>query len=250
MVTIRSSMRRGDIKALEATFAEIGSKRAPRAVQYALNGVAKSAQSKTKGMLQSELDNPTAWTLRAYVAKYGKLSEAQGKALDELSSELTVREQQSAPFKYMYGDGANRRRPGDVGPAQEDILLAIWPNVKRMGIRPTAKGNMPRTAIKKLFERRDTFWGHFRWGGKTMPIGLYLRPERRVDPRTGKRFNLGVPRLLLRAVPKTIHDPILEKPTQKLALKAMAELPMRVENEMRSEIGRMGARAKKAGGRF
>jgi hypothetical protein len=134
---------------------EIGSTRIPRALQFALNGVALDAAKKAPAAIDRTLDRPTPWSMRAFFAEKGKLGAASGKSLDQISSAIRVKDQQSVVFKYLLGgegeeNGKRTRRPGDVGLARKAIYLPIWSNLKKLGIKPNARGNLPKTALGKI----------------------------------------------------------------------------------------------------
>lgn len=243
MVEIRGHTSKAQLDDFERQMLDLGSKRIPRAVQFALNGVAMEATKKSRPMLARELNNPTPWAIRAFYAKRGKLSEAPSD-LSEISSEMAVKDQQSVPFKYILSDGEERRTPGDVGPAEEHILLPWWPGLFRyMGIRKTSRGDLPRTALDKIWASRDTFFGAPFIFGRSLPLGIYRRPKRRISERTGLKINAGIPALLMVAEDQTRHQPILTKPTEKVAIEAMKTFPTLLEDQIRTEIGKMGAKA-------
>ena len=231
---------------------DISAKRTPRAVQFALNGIAIEAAKKSGPIVSKALDKPTAWSTRAFVAVKGNLGAARGQSLDKLWSAIHVKKQQSTVFKYLFGEGRNARRPGDVGMASKSILLPVWANLKAIGIKPTKAGNLPKDAIDRITAKaaNGAFWRKAHFMGITkgdrrmrrkMPAGLYARPARiyvgvkgerwqgrdaagrftkDARPNRGHGFklrNAGLPTLLLRSVPMTRHLGVLQKPIERFA---------------------------------
>lgn len=269
MATIRGFTPKQQTNDFVRRMTELGSKRIPRAIQYALNGVAIEAAKRAPAMLGKELETPTPWSMRAFFAEKGKLSEANGKRLDQLSSAIRVKDQQSPIFKYLLGDrGSVTRRPGDVGMARKSILLPVWANLAAIGIKPNSKGNLPKGALDSVFANaaNGAFWGRPRILGRQRPDGLWARPERAwvdakgnrwvgrnssgkldksIRPARGeaKRANMGVPKLLFVAVPHTRHLTILQRPVEKLAGRAMSTMGEKLTKELASEVGRMGGLA-------
>lgn len=239
---------------------DLGSKRIPRAIQFALNGVAIDAAKRAPAVIQQNVDRPTPWSTRTFFAKKGKLSGLTGKGLD----------QQSAIFKYLMGDDPEQtRRPGDVGLAKRSIMLPVWANLKPLGIKPNARGNVPKTALAKIFANVEhgAFYGRPVIMGKRRGDGLWARPGRiwvtekgdrwrgrdrqgrftkDVRPEKGakmKRAYAGIPKQLFVAVPFTKHVTFLQRPVERMAGKAMSTMGSKLTQELASEIGRRGGLA-------
>src|SRR5690606_23877159 len=111
-----------------------------------------------------------------------------------VSAEMRVKDKQSAILKYMLGTrDDSRRRPGDVGPAKQHILLPVWRNIEsRTSVKRNARGNLARTALAKLFAGAGVDQGVF-WGapvvlGKQQPLGLWARPHRAWFNADGSKF--------------------------------------------------------------
>lgn len=256
---------------------DIGSKRAPRATQFALNGIAISAAKESSKVVAKALDRPTPWALRAFFAVKGNLGQASKVGIKNLWSAIKVKDQQSTVFKYLFGDGRNDRRPGDVGLAEKSILLPVESNLKSIGIKMTSKGNLPKNAVSRIMSNsaNGAFWSKARMirvGSvrRKLPAGLYARPAKiwvgvkgdrwqgrdaqgrftkDARPNRGhgfKRANAGLPVLMLRSVPMTRHLGILQRPVEKFAGKKMSELGARLTKELRTELARDAGKASAA----
>lgn len=154
---------------------------------------------------------------------------------------MEVKDDQSTVLKYLYGgDQGMDRVPGDVGPANKNILVPNWPGLAARTKVKNKSGDMIKTALSRLFPgtgvKGGVFWGKPILNGVQRVYGLWGRsPD-----------NRGTPMLLLSAHKKVHHDDKLTEPTRRVAEAAMATLPRRLEAELASQIARRDARA--AGG--
>lgn len=240
MVSIRGSTTRDQIRDFERQMQSVAREKIPRAVQFALNGVAIDASKKMQAMLPTVLDEPTLWIQKAFVAKKGATTVTD---LKDVKASLESKPEQSALLKFYYGDGDETERlAGDIGPAERMTLIPIWPNIKRRSkVKPTKQGNLPRTALGSLFTgkgiRGGVFWGSPTVMGQRMAYGLWARPSVRGQ---------GLPSMLLKAVDSTKHPDLLTEPTRRVAEAAMATLSNRLEAELRSQLARQAGRASAA----
>ena len=175
---------------------ELGNTRIPRAIQYALNGVAMDAVKLSAPMLLETLDNPTPWIERAFVARRGDLKIADK---NDAEASLVVKPDQSVVFKYMLGESENqkvKREAADVGPADKYTLVPLWPGIgMRTKVKKNAKGNLPKTALASLFAGKGTpngvFWGTPVVLGEQRDLGLWSRPKRKWDSSQQQMVNQG-----------------------------------------------------------
>lgn len=241
MVSIRGSTTQEQIRDFERQMRDVAKRKAPRAAQFALNGVAIDSSKKMQAMLPTVLDEPTLWIQNAFVAKKGATSATD---LRNVEASLEAKPEQSAWLKFYYGDGDDTERlAGDIGPAERMTLIPIWPNIKRSTkIKPTKNGGLGRTALPGLFAGRGVRGGVF-WGaptilGRQMAYGLWARPS---------VAGQGLPSMMLKAVDSTRHPDLLTGPTRAVAEAAMASLSNRLETELRNQLARRAGRASAAG---
>lgn len=161
-----------------------------------------------------------------------------------VEAEAYVRDDQSTVLKYAMGDRRNVRLPGDVGLAQDRILLPHWKNLAlTQGIRPNASHDLPGATMARLIRnsqgqyakrsvpgRWGVYKGEVKVGGSRL-MGYIARPPReRVKAtdagseqsvfvnRRGKvkaptrMVNLGRPRILLIEARQAEYRPIMQDP--------------------------------------
>lgn len=119
-------------------------------------------------------------------------SLAKGRSAGIVEAEAYVRDDQSAVLKYAMGDARNTRLPGDVGLAQDRILLPRWKNLlPTQGIRPNASHDLPGLTVACIlrnaagqYAKRSVpgRWGVYkreiRIGGSRL-MGYVARPPRK-----------------------------------------------------------------------
>ncbi len=140
------------VAGMRTRFEAYGAKTFPRAVQYALNRIAEVAARDFSGQLPKVLSSPAPFTKRGISFRRSRLD---GASLDTMSSAMVVLPAQSTYLKYVFGNGPNVRRPGDVGLARKDVCLPSTDNIaKTMGIRSKG-GALPAGAAARILARRD-----------------------------------------------------------------------------------------------
>lgn len=144
-------------------FEAYGAKRFPRALQFALNRVARDAQKGIGEAIDRVIDRPVMLsrvtdTGRSSVLTKGKglTSASDTMDLSDVSAGVYVQDKQSAWFKFLLGE--HTRLPGDVGPSEKHISIPIWSNLTRLqGIQPTTQGNLPVHALRTLARRQQRY---------------------------------------------------------------------------------------------
>ena len=203
------------VREAQAEFERFGLDRFPRAVQFAPTGVAIEATNRFRE------DIPTIWhapnratrdALRYVVDK-----DLLGKVVSvgEAKADVFVQDMQSMWLKFSFGDGPQRREPGDVGIEayfgdQASIRIPVNSNLKHTGLAsPGANGKLPGRDAKRVAElaaagyTRNTFGstkGSASWGvfevkpgdaamgrGFITGPGIYARPPRGVEDRVRVR---------------------------------------------------------------
>jgi hypothetical protein len=82
-------------------------------------------------------------------------SLAKGRDVGIVEAEAYVRDDQSTVLKYVMGDRRNVRLPGDVGLAQDRILLSHWKHLAMtQGIRPNRSHDLPGRPWRASFATR------------------------------------------------------------------------------------------------
>ena len=101
MVTIIGSTSREQVRDFERQMAALGGNVA-RGAQFAINGVAIDLRMRQRRVIESEVDDPTAWTKNALAVRLGRVSEAQN--LSVITAAVAVKEHQSIPLKFLFGE--------------------------------------------------------------------------------------------------------------------------------------------------
>lgn len=169
-------------------------------------------------------------------------SLAKGRDAGLVEAEAYVRDDQSTVLKYAMGDRRNVRLPGDVGLAQDRILLPHWKHLAMtQGIRPNRSHDLPRATMARFvrnsqgqYAKRSVpskwgvYKGEVRVGGSHL-MGYIARPPRVRTPVTDastpqsvfsdrrgkmktptKTVNLGRPRIFLVSIPKAEYRPVMQ----------------------------------------
>ena len=140
-----------DIQRLAADFEEFSEKALPRASQFVANRVAIHAVNLFRRRVPEILDNPTEATVDAASYKLDRAALNSITRVDQVKATVYINPVASIWLKYGFGDGVNRRDPGDVGLAQDAIKLPVWDNIRVvMKTGPDRNGNVPRGLMKRV----------------------------------------------------------------------------------------------------
>ena len=252
------------VKAVEAVGAA-----AEMGAQSALNDVSLDAKRILDEAADTFIDRPTKFTTNAFVARFGRVRRGQG--MDAVSSEVAVKDLQSAYMKF--GLGEETRLPGDIGPAHSALFVPNWKSAmsdraNRAGLKakPTPYGGMltgliPRLASKaerskttgkreplgdRAGKPRGVFFGK---RAAAAPKGYWLRPERKrirvtktlKSGKTVERIRSvedGVPMLVVSAHEQLKYTDLFTPAWEKASLDAMVDLPRYLERELDREIAK------------
>jgi hypothetical protein len=231
-----------------------------RAAGWAVDEVAKHAVVGIRQQFHKHLKRNTPWTQSAI--KYKRSSAAGLNAIEAgtnsagLFSAVYVMPKQSTYLKYLFGLQDNTRLPGDVGMAQDQILIPWWDNIKlTQGVQPTQYGGVPRGFLARLSRevagtkakaRASTA---SRWGVYKGTITLHGQPrltyiaraprvptgetQQIFSNRRGGRVvtvdrkmrDIDHPRILFLAIDRATYKPILECPREEAYEAAAARIP-------------------------
>ncbi len=258
----------------------VGEAKYRRAAGWAVDEVAKHAVVGIRAQFHKHLKRNTPWTQSAI--KYKRSSAAglnaieAGTNVDGLFSAVYVMPRQSTYLKYLFGVQDNTRLPGDVGLAQDKILIPFWQNITlTQGVQPTQYGGVPRGFLARLSReaagtkakaRASTA---SRWGVYKGTINLHgqprlayiARPPRvAVDTgetaqifsnrRGGRVVNVGRrmrdidhPRILFLAVDRATYKPILERPWEEACQAAAARIPQIMAEQLADNLAHAAKRA-------
>lgn len=194
---------------------------------------------------------------------------------DEVEAEAYVLDDQSAVLKYAMGQGRNTRLPGDVGLAQDRVLVPHWRNLAlTQGIRPNASHDLPGATMARLVRnsqgqyakrsvpgRWGVYRGEVRVGGSRL-MGYIARPPRVRAPVTdagterttfvngrGKAktvsrvVNLGRPRILLVSIPKAEYRPVMQGSFEDAVAAARRNVADLMASELANTIAHQGYRS-------
>ncbi|MFJ7441074.1 hypothetical protein ACIQW5_25850 [Methylorubrum thiocyanatum] len=211
-----------------------------RACAWVVDQSAKAVSTDMRGATDTVFKDATPWMRQAW--QYRR-SLGKGRTVyDEVEAEAYVLDDQSAVLKYAMGQATNTRLPGDVGLAQDRVLVPHWKNLAlTQGIRPNASHDLPGATMARLVRnsqgqyakrsvpgRWGVYRGEVRVGGSRL-MGYIARPPRVRAPVTdagtqkttfadarGKAktvsrvVNLGRPRILLVSIPKAEYRPVMQ----------------------------------------
>lgn len=199
----------GAVRDAASAFEAFGVDRFPRAVQFALTGVAVDAVNRFRADIPNIWHTPNKATRDAMRYVVDKDLLGRVASVGEASAAVFVQDLASTWLKFGFGDGVNTRTPGDVGIEayfcdQNSIRVPINDNLRRTGLgSPTAGGKLPGKDAKRIARlaaagyKRNTggatkagaSWGVFEVkpgdaamnrGFITGP-GIYARPPRGVE---------------------------------------------------------------------
>lgn len=179
--------------------------RFPRAVQFALTGVAIDATNRFRDRVPEIFHGPNKLTRDALRYTVDKDLLGKVQSVDEAKADVFVLPLQSSWLKYAFGDGENVRQPGDVGIEayfgdQNSIRVPVGQNLSStFGIRTRGKDKIAGSDARRIaamaaagYKSSGNFgpggWGVFevRPGDKAMGrgfitgAGIYARPPRAV----------------------------------------------------------------------
>ncbi|WP_342163155.1 hypothetical protein [Methylobacterium sp. SD21] len=157
-----------------------------RASAWVVDQSVKAVTMDMRGATNTQFRDPTPWMVDGW--QYRR-SLAKGRAAGIVEAEAYVRDDQSTVLKYAMGDQRNVRLPGDVGLAQDRILLPHWRNLLlTQGIRPNASHDLPGSTMARILRnasgqyaersvpgRWGVFRGEIRVGGSRL-MGYIARP--------------------------------------------------------------------------
>lgn len=231
-----------------------------RAAGWAMDETAKAAVVNIRQQFHKTLKRNTPWTQSAI--KYtrsgvvGLNQIERNQAGDGVWASVEVMPKQSVYLKYLFGVQDNTRLPGDVGLAQDHILIPWWDNITlSQGVRPTAYGGVPTGFLARLSREAagtkakarastSSRWGIYKGTIKLhgQPRLAYIaRPPRvptgeeqqifsnrrggRVVTVGRKMKDIDHPRILFLAVDRATYKPILERPWEEACDAAAARIP-------------------------
>ncbi|WP_331295489.1 hypothetical protein [Methylobacterium hispanicum] len=221
---------------------EVSYRKYARACAWVVDQSAKAVAVDMRGATDSHFRDPTPWMRNAW--QYRRTLGKGRTVYDEVQAEAYVLDDQSSVLKYSMGDQRNTRYPGDVGLAQDRILVPNWRNLTlTQGIRPNASHDLPGATMARLIRNSQGQYAKRsvpgRWGvykgevtvNGSRLMGYIARPPRVRAPvtdagqdrtffanRRGKLkdpyrvVNLGRPRILLVSIPKAEYRPIMQDP--------------------------------------
>lgn len=132
------------------------------------------------------------------------------------------------------------RLPGDIGPADDFIYVALWPNMlKYEGLKQVNGGSLARRTLANFAKRAgkdggkpakakgtkgELFYGAPKIGNQQMGLGFWHRPTRLAVGAFGPGRESMAPVPLVLAVDKAKYKPILGNPWNDI-VKPQAERP-------------------------
>lgn len=230
----------------------VGEAKYRRAAGWAVDEVAKHAVLGIRKQFHKHRKSNTPWTESAI--KYKRSSAAGLNAIKAgtndagLFSAVYVMPKQSTYLKYLFGVQDNTRLPGDVGLAQDKILIPFWQNITlTQGVQPTQYGGVPSGFLARLSRevagtkakarastasRRGVYKGTITLHGQ-LRLAYIARPPRvptgdvqqifsnrrggRVVTVGRKMRDIDHPRVLFLAVDRATYKPILGHPGRRPA---------------------------------
>jgi hypothetical protein len=154
---------RFDSAALQAQYADLGDSYF-RGVQFAIDETAKLAVTLMRAELPKALGrhDPGGWRNNPYRQKFFNYARSRKYSdftnVESLTSEVFVNEDMSPFLKYGFGDGPTERRPGDVGLANDRILIPDAANLSRVIMlkgmaEHLGHGLIPADLMSKIHDR-------------------------------------------------------------------------------------------------
>ncbi|WHQ68632.1 hypothetical protein [Methylorubrum extorquens] len=245
-----------------------------RACAWVVDESVKAVSEDMRGATRDTFRDPPPWMVNGW--QYRR-SLAKNRDAGLVEAEAYVGDDQSAVLKYAMGDGENTRLPGDVGLAQDRILLPHWRNLlETQGIRPNASHDLPGATMARLIRNSQGVYAKRsvpgRWGvykgevkvGGSRLMGYIARPPRVRAPVTDagtqrslfvnkrgkvksptKVINLGRPRILLISIPRAEYRPVMQDPWVAANAAARRNVADLMAGELAENIRHQGAKAAK-----
>lgn len=255
-----------------------------RAAGWAVDEVAKQAVQNVRYRFHKTLKRRSPWTESAVA--YKRLSKSELNALErgernteDVYAQVYVKPKQSAYLKYLFGIGENLRVPGDVGMAQNRILIPWWDNIRlTQGVQPTKDGGVPRAFLSRLAREVSAdrspkksgtqslwgvYYGKIKIHGQELE-GYIARPPRVpvtnddvlhrghsaldtvIQTRGGdlkrigrKMRDIDHPRVLFLAIDHARYKPILQKPWREACEDAAARVPEIMGAQLNENLAHM-----------
>lgn len=247
------------IAAVSEAFSAFGEKSLPRATQFCANRVAIDAVRRFRERVPKVLDNPTEATVDAASYKLDREALNAITRLDQVKATVYINPVASIWLKYAFGDGTNRREPGDVGLAETAIKLPVWDNIKIVfGVGPDRHGNVPRGLMPKIkaLQGRPQVKGSWGVYETTMTVrgqertALVGRPPTKtltgtstsfIDPskpegkkrrKVTKVVATDIPRVLFIDAPHADYEPMLQEPWDQSLLEAAGNFSQWMQDEL------------------
>lgn len=194
------------VREAQAAFERFGADRFPRAVQFALTGVAIEATNLFRQEIPHIWHAPNRATRDAlrYVVDKDLLNRVV--SIGDAKASVFIQDLQSVWLKYSFGDGPQIRPGGDVGVEayfsdQMNVAIPVPSNLRKTGLgKPAASGKVPGRDARRIAEMAaagynritgGTTKGSGRWGvfeikanetsrqhGFYEGPGVYARPPR------------------------------------------------------------------------
>ncbi|WP_247637397.1 hypothetical protein [Methylobacterium sp. 37f] len=184
----------------------VGMAKYRRAFGWAVDETAKAATIGIRAKFDKHLKRQAPWTKSAVAYKRLSKSDLNGlengaRDVEDVYAQVFVKAKQSTYLKYMFGMGNNVRTPGDVGLAQDHILLPWWDNITlTQGVRPTAGGGVPVSLLAQLHREMQAGKATKGKGRSSSRWGVYYGPVT-VHGQSHMAYVARPPR-----VPVTEHD--------------------------------------------
>ena len=261
----------------EQYVSEVSYRKYERACAWVTDQSAKAVSLDMRGATDTVFRDATPWMRNAW--QYRR-SLGKGRSIrDGVESEAYVLDDQSAVLKYEMGQGLQTRRPGDVGLAQDRILVPHWKNLAlTQGIRPNGSHDLPGATMARLIRNSQGQYARRsvpgRWGvykgevtlrGGSRLMGYIARPPRvkampgeHGTPKTvftdrrnkGKEVphlvNLGRPRILLVQIPQARYSPVMQRPFEDAVADARRGVADLMAGQLAENIRHEGYRSAKS----
>ncbi|GBU19683.1 MULTISPECIES: hypothetical protein [unclassified Methylobacterium] len=203
------------VREAQAAFEAFGVDRFPRAVQFALTGVAIEAVNQFRAEIPHIWHSPNKATRDALRYTVDRDFLNRVATVGDAKASVFVQDLQSIWLKYSFGDGPQTRPGGDVGVEayfadQTNVAIPVGSNLRKTGLgKPAASGKVPARDARRIaamaaagYDRNTAggtkgsgSWGVFeikagdtsRQHGFYTGPGIYARPPRVVAAVGRKR---------------------------------------------------------------
>jgi hypothetical protein len=252
---------------------DVGIAKNRRAAAWAMDETAKHAAIGIRSQFDKRLKSEVPQTKQAVA--YRRSGKASLNAIEagerEIFSSVYVMPKQSAYFKYLFGIGDNIRLPGDLGLAQEHILMLFWKNItETRGVTPTRYGGIPSGFFACLRREAETGkrgatsrWSVFPWpdqdprpdASRLRRQAAARRPRRTTDDQhqersEDRRPQDGRPRQDAHPVPgraQATYKPKLEHPWTGAVEAAALRIPDIMQAQLADNVRHRGTSRAAAG---